>query len=40
MNIGKIASSAEYRMDKQFQNFPIFGAKFWFSKLKTILEIR
>ena len=25
MRIGKIASSAEYRMDKQFQNFLIFG---------------
>ena len=24
MKIGKIASSAEYRMDKQFQNFRIF----------------
>ena len=25
MRIGKIASSAEYRMDKKFQNFLIFG---------------
>ena len=25
MRIGKIASSAEFRMDKQFQNFLIFG---------------
>ena len=33
MRIGKIASIAEYHMDEQFQNFPIFGAKFWFSKL-------
>ena len=24
MRIGKIASSTEYRMDKQFQNFLIF----------------
>ena len=34
MRIDKIASSAEYRIDKQFQNLPILGAKFWFSKLK------
>ena len=25
MRIGKIVSSAEYQMDKQFQNFLIFG---------------
>ena len=25
---------AEYRMDKQNQNFPIFGIKLWFSKLE------
>ena len=35
MRIGKIASSAEYRMDKQSQNFLIFDAKFWFSELKN-----
>ena len=34
MRIGKIAISAEYQMNEQFQNLPIFGAKFWFSKLK------
>ena len=37
MTIGKIASSAEYRIDEQFQNFPIFRAKFRFSKLKKNL---
>ena len=30
MRIGKIASDTEYRMDKQFQNWPIFGGEFWF----------
>ena len=34
---GAIASSAEYRMSEKFQNFPIFGAKFWLSKLEKIL---
>ena len=34
MRIGKIASSAEYRMDEQLQNLTTFGAKLWFSKLK------
>ena len=33
MRIGKIAKSAEYRMDEQFQNLLIFGDKFWFFKL-------
>ena len=37
--IGKIASCAEYQMDEQFQNLPIFRAKFWFSELKKILGI-
>ena len=32
MRIGKIASSAGYRMDKQFQNLPIFV---WVSKFGT-----
>ena len=32
MRIGKIASSAEYRIDKQFQNLLIFGISI--SKLK------
>ena len=34
MRLGEIASSAEYQMDKQFRNMPIFGAKFWFAKLE------
>ena len=34
MRIGEITNSAEYRVDKQNQNLPIFGVKFWFSKLK------
>ena len=34
MRIGKIASSAEYRVDEQFQNFPTFAAKFWLYKFK------
>ena len=25
MRIGKIASDAEYRMDEQFENLPLFG---------------
>ena len=33
MRIGKIASCAEYRMDKQFQNLSIFGAEFIWKKL-------
>ena len=34
-NIGirKISSIAEYRIDEQLQNLPIFRAKFWSSKL-------
>ena len=28
MRIGNIARGAEYRMNEQFQNLPIFGAKF------------
>ena len=34
MRIDEIKTSAEYRMDEQFQNFPIFFVKFWFSKLR------
>ena len=34
MRIDEIASSVKYRMNEQFLNFPIFGAEFWFSKLK------
>ena len=37
MRIGKIASSAEYRGDEQFQNFQLL-AKFWFYKLKEIYK--
>ena len=32
MRIGKISSGAEYRVDAQFQNLPISGAKFRFSE--------
>ena len=40
MRIGEITNSAEYRLDEQNQNLPIFGVKFWFSKLKKkILKI-
>ena len=48
MRIGKIASSAEYRMDKQFQNLLIFKnllifqfrkfLKFLISKVPKILN--
>ena len=38
MRIGKIASSAEYRMDKQFQNVLIFGILMVF-QIQKILEI-
>ena len=33
MRISKIASS----VGKHFQNLPIFGVKFWLSKLKSLL---
>ena len=36
MRIREIASSVEYQINEQFQIFLIFGAKFWFSKLKKI----
>ena len=39
MRIGKISSSAEYRKKELFQDLPIFGAKFWFSKLKKFWKI-
>ena len=39
MRIGEVANSAEYRVDEQFQNLPIFGVKFWFFKLEIFLEI-
>ena len=38
MRTGEIASSAEYRMDKQFQNLPIFGISIVF-QIEEILEI-
>ena len=34
MKIREITNSAEYRMDEQNQNLPIFGIKLWFSKMK------
>ena len=37
MSIGKIASDAEYRMDEQFQNLPIFGILI-FLQIKKILK--
>ena len=37
MRIGEIASNTEYRMNEQLKNFPIFPAKFWFSKLEKNL---
>ena len=39
MRIDKITSSAEYRMDEQFQNSPICGAKFWFSKFEKFCKL-
>ena len=36
MRIGKITSIAEYRMDKQFQNFQIFGISIVFQILKIL----
>ena len=38
MRIGKIASSAEYRMDKRFHNLLIFGISIVF-QLEKILKI-
>ena len=38
MRIGKIASSVEYRMDKQFQNLLIFGISIVF-QIQEILKI-
>ena len=34
MRIGEITNSAEYQMDEQNQNWPMFGIKLWFSELK------
>ena len=34
MRIGEITNSAEYQMDEQNQNWPIFVIKLWFCKLK------
>ena len=36
MRIGKFASSAEYLMDEQFQNYQFSKSHFWFSKFKKI----
>ena len=38
MRIGKTASSAEYRMDKAFQNLLIFGISIVF-QIEKILKI-
>ena len=38
MRIGEITNSAEYQIDKQNQNLPIFAIKLWFSKLKKKLK--
>ena len=34
MRIGEITNSAEYQIDEQNQNLPIFGIKLWFSKFQ------
>ena len=34
MRICEIKNSAQYRMDEQNRNLPIYGIKLWFSKLK------
>ena len=39
MKIGEITNSAEYQMDEQNQNLPIFGIKLWFSELKKKSQI-
>ena len=36
MRIGKMASSAEYRMDKQFQNFQFLKPNFGFSSFLVV----
>ena len=38
MKIREITNSAEYQMDEQNQNLPIFGINLWFSKLKKNLK--
>ena len=35
MRVGRIPNCAEYRIDEQFQNLPILGAKFSYSQLKN-----
>ena len=39
MRIGGITNTAEYQMDEQNQNLPIFEIKLWFSKLKKNFQI-
>ena len=39
MKIEEITNSAEYQMDEQNQNLPIFGIKLWFFKLKKKFQI-
>ena len=38
MRIGKIANSAEYRVDEQLQNLPTSRVKFQFSKLNNSIN--
>ena len=38
MRISEITNNAEYQIDEQNQNLPIFGIKFWFSKLKKKIQ--
>ena len=37
MRIGKITNSAEYRMDKHFQNLVIFGISIFFQIQKILI---
>ena len=34
MRLDEITNGTEYRIDEKNQNFPIFGIKLWFSRLK------
>ena len=40
MRIGESTKIAEYQIDEQNENFPIFGINLWFSKLKKKLQFR
>ena len=37
MRIGKIASGAEYRINKQFQNFTIFDIPDWRNSINLLI---